>query len=92
MDTLESKLKLLFTSGGKSFGDNETYYMHCLQRYIPKLSRTTFKDHQLCVRVFTMQGYERRHKETKQGFARHCNGKGNVQIHMLNRLFDKYSF
>ena len=99
MDSFESKLKLFFTAGGKSYltkgavsGDDETFYMHCLRCYIPKIARTTFKDHHLGVGVFTMQGYERRHKETKQVFARHFNGKGNVQIQTLNRLFDEYSF
>ena len=99
MDTFESNLKLFFTAGGKSFltkgvvaGDDKTFYMHCLRCYIPKIARTTFKDHHLGVGVFTMQGYERRNKETKQAFARHCNGKGNVQIQTLNRLFDEYSF
>ena len=60
MDTLKSKLKLLFTAGGGSFftkgvvsGDDKTCYMHYLRCCIPKLSRTTFKDHHLGVGLFT---------------------------------------
>ena len=99
MDTFDSKIKVFFTAGGKSFltkgavaDDDKALYMHYLRCYIPKLSRTKFKDHHLGVGVFTMQGCERRNKETKQVFARHCNVKGNVQIQTLSRLFDEYYF
>ena len=61
MDRFESNLKLFFTVGGKSYltkgavaGDYETFYMHFLRCYIPKIARTTFKDHHLGVEVFTI--------------------------------------
>lgn len=44
MQEFEKLVKLLFYEGGKSFlkkgdilGDDETFYMHCLRCYIPKI-------------------------------------------------------
>ena len=64
--------------------------MNFLRCYIPKISRGIFSDHHLGVGVFTIQAYESRNKETKRAFARHWNGKSNVQKQTLNRLFDDY--
>ena len=73
MDTYVKNVKLFFTAGGKSFltkgvvkGDDETFYFHCLHFYIPKIAKETFEENHLGVGVFTMQGYERRNKETKR--------------------------
>ena len=82
----------IFLTKGAVAGDDETFYMHCLRCYVPKIARTTFSDHLLGVGVFTMQGCERRNKETKRAFAHYCNRKGNVQKQTLNRLFDEYYF
>ena len=95
MKVFEGNLKKFYTAGGKSFltkgkkvGDDETFYMHALRCYIPRMARQTFDDHHLGIGIFTMQGYERRNKETKWCFHHHCNGKHNVLTQLLGRLHD----
>ena len=97
MDTFERNLKNFFTAGGISFltkgavmGDDETFYMHFLRFYIPKIAKETFEENHLGVGVFTMQGYERRNKETKRAYNRHTNGKGYFPKQTLCHLLDHF--
>ena len=97
MDTYVKNVKLFFSAGGKSFltkgvvkGDDETFYMHCLRFYIPKIAKETFEENHLGVGVFTMQGYERRNKETKRAYNRHTNGKGYFPKQTLCHLLDHF--
>ena len=68
-----------------------TFDLYCLRYYIPKIVRKRFSDNCLGVGLFTMQGFERRNKETTKSHSRHSNGKGNVQIQTLKILYDEYS-
>ena len=97
MDTFESNLKIFFTAGGKSFltkwvvvGDDKKFCFHCLRFYIPKIAKETFKENHLGAGVFTMQGYERRNKETKRAYNRHTNGKGYFPKQTLCHLLDHF--
>ena len=67
----EDDVKQFYQVGSKSFltknnmGDGENFYHHVLRYYIPHISKITFEKHHLGIGVFTMQGYERRNKESK---------------------------
>ena len=73
-------------------GDEETFYLHVLRFYIPHLSKITLQKHQLGIGIFTMQGYERRNKESKQCFRRFTNKKGNMVCQTIKRLWDIYNY
>ena len=55
--------------------DDETYYLHALRYYIPRFARQTWDNHRCGVGVFTMQGFERRNKESKTIMRKFSNNK-----------------
>ena len=73
-----------------SVGGDETFYMHCLRFYIPMIAEKTLRDHGLGVGIFTMQGFERRNKESKNVLRRFSNGRQNVCVNNLKRLWDVF--
>ena len=73
-------------------GGDETFYMHVLRFYVPKIARTTLDKDGYGVGIFTMQGYERRNKESKNTLRRFCNGKGDILKNNMNRLYDVYHY
>ena len=70
----ENDVKVFYQVGSMYFltknkmGDSENFYHHVLMYYIPHISKITFEKHHLGIGVFTMQGYERRNKESKNCF------------------------
>ena len=66
-----NNVKQFYKVGAKSFltkdkgnpGGNETFYMHTLRFYLPKLATFTLENDSYGLGIFTMQGYERRNKE-----------------------------
>ena len=40
------------------------------------------------VGIFSMQGFERRNKESKNTLKRFCNHRGNIVVPNLKRLWD----
>ena len=97
LNTFQTNLKKFYSAGAKSFltkgkvvGDDETFYMHCLRCYTPNIAEITYKQHHLGVGIFTMQGYERRNKESKWSYSHHTNKKGNILTQNLHRLHDLF--
>ena len=66
--------------------------MHYLRFYMPMIARKTMQDHQLGLGIFTMQGYERRNKESKNNLKRFKNGKRSLLITNLKQLWDIFQF
>ena len=62
--------------------------MHVLRFYIPRIADDTFEKYNLGVGIFTMQGFERRKKESKNTLRRFSNGIGNIIVGNLKRLWD----
>ena len=97
LDLFELNIKSFYKLGGKSFmskleeGDDETYYLHALRYYIPHFSRDTWKVHKCGIGVFTMQGYERRNKESKNIMRKFSNNKNNILDQILKRLYDNFA-
>lgn len=94
----KSNLKLFYEVGRNTFltknshspGDDETFYLHCLRFYLPEKAKTTFEKHNLGLGIFTIQEFERRNKESKNAFKRFSNGKHNVVVSNLKRLWDVF--
>ena len=71
-------------------GNNETFYLHALRCYFPQLATKLFKKHCMGLGIFTMQGFERRNKESKYILTKYSNQKGNVLIGNLHRLLEHF--
>ena len=95
MNTFKQNLNLFYKVGGRSFltkdtnniGGDETFYMHCLKFYMPMIAEVTLKRHKMGLGIFTMQGFERRNKESKNTLRRFCNMKGDYLSQNLRRLY-----
>mmetsp|Transcript_23466 Transcript_23466/g.34112 ORF Transcript_23466/g.34112 Transcript_23466/m.34112 type:complete len:143 (-) Transcript_23466:41-469(-) len=53
-----------------------------------KHAEELFTEHGVGLGVFTMQGYERRNKESKNTLKRFTNHKGNILVQNMKRLWD----
>ena len=101
VDRYEKNVKRLYELGGESFlsrksnaekdkGYNETFYFHVLRYYLPAIMKDTFEKHHLGIGIFTMQGFERRNKESKLKMTRNSNFKGKNTIRAnLEKLWTK---
>ena len=93
-------LKQFYKIGGESFltkdkgnpGGDETFCMYCLRLSLPKLARTTLDKDGYGLGIFTMQGYERRNKESKNTLRCFCNGKGDILKNNVHRLYDVFHY
>lgn len=70
----------------------ESFYSHCLRYYMPGIARETYARHALGPGIFTMQGFERRNKESKNAMKQYSNNRGNVLIQNMKRLWDIYKY
>ena len=75
-----------------TMGDSENFYSHALFCYYPQLVDRIWKDHEMGVGMFNLQGMERRNKESKNAAKRFCNGKFNVCVQTMRRKFDFFYF
>ena len=94
----EENVTAFYKFGAKTFltrniiGDCETFYTHTLRYYLPKIARSTFEDFKLGIGVYSMQGFERRNKESKNTLRRFSNGKGDVLHNNVSRLHDVFEY
>ena len=92
----ENNVKEFYIVGSKTFltrtsvGDDETMYMHVLRFYMNRIAVTTFNRHKLGLGIYSMQGYERRNKESKNAIRRFNNHCGNLVASNLRRLWDVF--
>ena len=93
-----SNMKLFYAVGTRKFlsknktGDDETLYLHCIRYYLPKMTKETFKEHNLGMGVFTMQSFERRNKQSNNTLKRFRNNRRNTVVTNLKRLYDVFEF
>ena len=94
IDKFEQNITEFYLVGSTSFmkrklvGDSETYYLHCLRFYIPKLARQTWERHECGIGIYSMQGFERRNKESKSIMNKFNNNKQHRIPQQLRRLWD----
>ena len=77
---------------GTTTGTNETFYLHTLRYYMPVIVRDTFDRHGTSVGVFTMQGFKRRNKESKNCMKRFSSNRGNPMINNIKRVWDIFEY
>ena len=76
-------------SGG--IGSLEMSYSHILRFNLVELARIVYERHKVGIGIFTLQGYERRNKESKNIFVKHSNAKGNLCcLHTMKGLTEQY--
>eukprot|EP00978_Attheya_sp_CCMP212_P012782 scaffold31964_cov35-Attheya_sp.AAC.1 len=96
LDKFDSDIKRFYKCGRTTWltknseGDDEFLYSHVLWFYIPRMAREIFEKQGVGIGVFTMQGYERRNKESKNIMKRFSNNKGNLVMQNLKRLWDRF--
>ena len=79
----------------KSGNDNleekkENFYCHVLTEYLVPIMKQTYNKYGLGIGIFSMQGMERRNKESKNCTKRFYNNRYNICISTLLRLFDLF--
>ena len=90
-------VKNFYSAGARTYlsspahnGDEETFYMHTLRYYIPRIALETYESHKCGIGIFNMQGFERRNKESKNCLKRFSNNSGNVVINNMARIYDVF--
>ena len=97
MERFENNVSRLYKCGSTSFltsgtsyvGDLETFYFHTARYYLTCISRETWDMFGLGLVVYSMQGVERRNKESKCAMN-NSNNKGNIVVHNLSFLWDVF--
>ena len=94
----EADVTEFYSVGKRSFltkhgqvGSEETFYTHALRYYMPRIAKLTYERHRTGVGIFTMQGFERRNKESKNCIKRFSNNKGNVVVTNVKRIWDIFN-
>lgn len=88
LQSFKTDVRKFYASGKDSFlseGD-EPFYFHCLCYYLPKIAETTFTRHNLGLGIFTMQGFERRNKESKAMIRKSCSSNRNSLSLLVNNI------
>jgi hypothetical protein len=65
---------------------DESLYVHKLGYYMPVHVKITFERHRLVIGIFTMQGFERRNKESKNCIKRFSTGNRNCFSFLVNNM------
>ena len=95
MNKFDVDVRLLFRYGKHTFlsDGNVTFYFHCLRFYLPCIAKVTFERHRVGLGLFTMQGYERRNKESKNTINRFCTSQhksNSLLVNNVRRLLQVY--
>ena len=91
-ETAAENTILLSQSATDAEGCNENFYTHALIRYLVPIMQTTFDTYNMGLGIYSMQGVERRNKESKNCAKRFSNYRGNLCISTMNRLFDVFFY
>ena len=94
LEEFQQNVKVFYEFGAHMFltkydvGDRETSYMHILRYYMPHIAQETYFKHGIGLGAFTMQGFERRNKESKNTLHIVSNHRGNIVVPNMKRLWD----
>ena len=79
------------TSGNDNLEEKkENFYCHVLTEYLVPIMKQTYNKYGLGIGIFSMQGMERRNKESKNCAKRFYNNRYNICISTLLQLFDLF--
>ena len=88
MQSFKTDVRALYACGKHTFlstGD-EPFYFHCLCYYLPQIAEITYTRHKLGLGIFTMQGFERRNKESKAMIRKSCTSNRNSPSLLVNNI------
>jgi hypothetical protein len=77
---------------GTNTGTDERFCFHVLRFYIPRILKQTFERHGTGIGIFTIQGFERRNKESKNCMKRFSNNRGNQMVNNMKRVWDIFEY
>lgn len=89
-------VKIFYKYGGEKFlkkqesGDIDIFYLHVVRYYMIPIMKDTWEKYECGVGIFTIQGFERRNKESKYSLSNHNNGKGNIMLQNIAHLCSKF--
>ena len=90
IEEYERNVKDLFKFGKKSYlnkeSGNVTFYFHVLRYYFPKFAKSTLNAHGIGIGIFSMQGFERRNKESKNTLKRFATSNRSCKSLMVNNI------
>ena len=66
--------------------EDESFYFHCLRYYVPSIAEITYKRHKVGIGIFTMQGFERRNKESKNVIRKFTSYNRKSEALLTNTL------
>ena len=95
--SIKETIRHFYVYAAKSFmkkvdpGDTETLYIHTLWHYILKHAQDTWTKKKLGVGIFTMEGFERRNKESMEAVRKHTNKKDDMTIPSCTKLYEQYN-
>jgi hypothetical protein len=97
LNEFKNNVVTMYSAGQQSFLANkdETFYCHALRFYLPSIAEVTFEQHKLGLGIFSMQGFERRNKESKNTARRFLtkNMKSpSLLVNNLRRLLNTYLY
>ena len=95
LQQFKTDVKTFFNCGRSTFleGEDVSFYFHCLRFYLPQIAEETFNKHGLGLGIFSMQGFERRNKESKNTLSRFStlNRKSKyLLVNNVRRLLQVY--
>ena len=88
LELFEVQLKQFYSCGKHTYltGGDESFYFHCFRFYLPKIARLTLARHRLGLGIFTMQGFERRNKESKNMIKKASTLNRNSPAILVNNV------
>ena len=96
IERFERSVRRFYDVGSRTFlsssGEEETFYCHVLRFYMLPIAKKTYERHKLGLGIFSMQGFERRNKESKRCLTRTSNYRGNIVVNNVKRLWDYYKY
>ena len=88
LDKYEDNVKRLYHSAKYTLfnGNKVSFYFHVIRFYFPKIAKITLEKHSLGMGIFTMQGFERINKESKNFIARASTFNRKNKTMLYNNL------
>ena len=93
----KSTVNQFYEAGMKSFltgtseGDGETFYVHNVTFYMPRIIDDTYQKHKLGPGIWSMEGFEYKNAQSKRAIYTRSNRKGNLPAQSLARLYLNYT-
>jgi len=88
IESFKKNVEEFYRCGSQSFlkNNHETFFCHVLRFYLPSTAENTFLQHGLSLGIFSIQGFERRNKESKNTAKQFLTKNVNSPAILVNNL------